>query len=118
MSAPSNRARAVWAFLRRRAFRSKYERGYSSTGDHVLLNGSQIAVWSEGRPQMFHDNEPQWIGITYILAHRGVKADLEAAQALPDGPLGRVRCYAHDDCREHPELGFACIESGGVKAAS
>lgn len=99
---------AVHSLIQRRRFnfdKLRADRGYSTDGAHLWLNGHLLAKWHDGAVRMFL-NDAQWHQYLVAQAIPKVRSNLEAAGVLAE--RGEVTCKEHEDCKLHAELGAAC----------
>lgn len=108
MSGPPNLELAVQHCIERKPFRSPYDRGYSSDGEAIYIDGHTIAQWIEGAIRMYYA-DARWLRTRMAIAFRRVQVALSE-----EGYLGNERrrmCLEHEDCRGNRQLGRACAIS-------
>jgi len=108
MAQPEAVDTAVERLVERRPWRSKHDRGYSTDGTRLFIDGHLIASWLHGAVRMYH-NDLKWCPYRVARASERVRTRLTDANVLA-GRDERV-CYEHADCRSCAELSRACGES-------
>ncbi len=106
---------AVRSLAERRRFNydsHRKDRGYSTDGDKLWLNGHLIVQWYDSAVRMYL-NAPEWHSFLVAQAIPRVRDYFAGVGLLAE--RDEVTCKLHEDCRSHAELGAACGASRAGK---